>query len=112
MSWRTELYHVLGAYFCDSSLGEGAAELVFASEDDPAYQKRCLSALDKGIEIAHAGSREEKVELVALLRRANLAAATAEDAHGILAEIRDEYRKLLLQENTGTDNETGNTGCL
>ena len=81
-------------------------------EDDPAYQKRCLSALERGIEIACAGSLEEKAELAPLLRRANLAAATAEDAHEILVEIWDEYRRLLFQGNGEAADETGNTGCI
>jgi len=95
MNGQKELGDVLGAYFCDSSLKEGAEELVFASEDDPAYQKLCFSAFDRGIQTARTGSQKETAELVAVLRRANLAATTAEDAYAILVEIREQYRRQL-----------------
>ncbi len=89
MNWQQNLSSVLGGYFCDSSVEEGAAELVFVSEDRPDYHHLYLSALEKGIETAAQGTAEQKAELVAILRRSNL--ATAEDVVDILEEILSNY---------------------
>ena len=93
MNWQKNLGDVLGSYFCDSSIEEGAAELVFTSEDDLEYHHLCLLAFEEGIKASTEGSLEQKAELIALLRRANLAAATAEDVLDILEEIQSEYLK-------------------
>ncbi len=91
MSWQKNVNDVLGAYFCDSSVAEGAAELVFVSEDHPDYHHLYLSTFDEAIKTALLGSETEKAELVALLKRSNLAVATVEEAHSLLEEIRAEY---------------------
>ncbi len=93
MNWQKNLSDVLGSYFCDSSIEEGAAELVFTSEDDLEYHHLCLSAFEEGIRASTEGSPEQKAELIALLRRANLAAATAEDVFDTLEKIKSEYLK-------------------
>jgi len=93
MTWQQNLSDMLGSYFCDSSIEEGAAELVFTSEDDPAYHQLCVSAFEQGIKTATQGTAEQKAELVAILRRANLAAATPQDVLYILEKIRGEYLK-------------------
>lgn len=103
MSWQKNVNDVLGAYFCDSSVADGAAELVFVSEDHPDYHRLYLSTFDEAIKIALRGGENEKAELVALLSRSNLAVATAEEAHGLLEEIRAEYLRqyhlALIKEN-------------
>lgn len=93
MNWQQNVNDVLGSYFCDCSVAEGAAELVFVSEDNPEYHHLYLSALDEGIKIAVWGGSEEKAELITILRRSNLAAAIVEEAHGLLEEIRSEYMR-------------------
>ncbi len=82
---------MFGAYFCDSSVVDGAAELVFVSEDHPDYHRLYLSTFDEAIKIALWGDENEKAELVVLLSRSNLAVATAEEAHSFLEAIRAEY---------------------
>lgn len=91
MTWQQNLSDMLSSYFCDSSIEEGAAELVFVSEDRPDYHHLYFSALEKGIENAMQGTAEQKTELVAILRRSNLAAATAEDVVDTLEEILSNY---------------------
>lgn len=91
LSWRKNVNDVVGAYFCDSSVMEGAAELVFVSEDHPDYHHLYLSTFNEAIKIALSGTENEKAELVVLLRHSNLAVATTEEAHGLLEEIRAEY---------------------
>jgi len=93
MTWQQNLSGVLGSYFSESSFEEGAAEMVFVSEDHLEYHQLWLSAFDEGIQIAVEGSPAEKAELIAIMRYANIGAGTAEHAHDLLEEIRAEYLK-------------------
>ena len=91
MTWQKNINNVLGSYFSDSSVEEGAAELVFVSEDNLDYHRLYLSAFDEGIKIAGEGSSSEKAELITIMRRSNIGAGTAEQANDLLEEMRMEY---------------------
>ena len=93
MNWQQNLSSVLGGYFCDSSVEEGTAEMVFVSEDHLDYHQLWVSAFDEGIRIAVEGSPAEKVELIAIMRYANIGAGTAEHARDLLEEMRTQYLK-------------------
>ena len=91
MNWQQNLSDVLGSYFCDSTVEEGVAELVFTTKDDTEYHRLCLSAFDEGLQATVQGTPQQQAQLVAILRKSNLAAATADDVSAILEEIRTEY---------------------
>lgn len=83
-----ELYQFLASYFGDQSTEEGVSEVVFVTAEHPAWHRRYLAVLDRGIAAAAAGDPEVARIIV---KSFAASARDAGEARAYLEAVRAEY---------------------
>jgi hypothetical protein len=102
--WDTKLGDLLGAYFCDWSLEEGVAQLVFVSQDHPDYHQQFQRTLETGLE---AAKLHDTRALTAVNRYCF--ARDIDDARDFLQRILDEYQRQYTRATAGTGADSMDT---
>jgi hypothetical protein len=101
--WQTELAELLAAYLSYQSIGEGVAEMVNVTAENPDCHKRYFSAIEAGIEAA----RRQDPELLKLMTRSSIVVYNFDEAIEYLEKLRASYLQQYQAATRANQEPTG-----
>ena len=89
-SWQETLANIFGGYINQQTLEEGAAGMVFVSEDEPVWHQRFVQAIRQGVEAARQGD----VTVISIVNRSGYRVGSVGEAEALLRELDQVYSQL------------------